>query len=308
MWLFAFFLLTVWLYLKSLLYWYSLYATGLFTLLYVLYWVDGALFSGTRAWAHLRALSLWRRVSPARFYLPGSEEVFGKEAPRNKKYIFVVMPNACNMPLFWGFGLHGGRFAPQIRLRYLLPRVLFYVPLLRDALMWTGAVAMRSHNPSESGEPWYTINDLLNRGYSVAYSANGMLDALHCEEQQQGADEGAGVREVLAPSDALFEYSKAEGVSLVPVLVNGETERYVFAPRPFFLRALQEFCHRNWGYPFPLLCVPTRQSQLHMQFCSVLQPHLFDKAQDMKEEFMRAVRSANNTGADKKIVFTYQSE
>ena len=96
--------------------------------------------------------SLRRRVSPARFYLPGSEEVFGKEAPRNKKYIFVVMPNACNMPLFWGFGLHGGRFAPQIRLRYLLPRVLFYVPLLRDALMWTGAVAMRSHNPSESGE------------------------------------------------------------------------------------------------------------------------------------------------------------
>lgn len=298
MWLFLFFCTIVWLYVKALLHWYSLYLMILGSLVYVLYWIDGAWLSGTRAWEQLRTLKLWRKMAFTNYYFPSSADnsVFGSESPTYKKYIFVVMPNSTNYPLFWGFGMHGGRFAPQIRLRYLLPAILFYVPLLRDLLMWSGAVA---HNANGSGDEglWSTINDLLNRGYSVAYSANGMLDAFSATSSEREH------RVVQTPSDALFTYSKQEEVALVPVLVSGETERYVFAPQPSFMVRLQEFCYRNWGYPFPVIFMPTRQSRMHLQFCSVLQPHLYEKPQDMKQAFVRAILSANNTGADRKIQF-----
>lgn len=299
----------MWLYFKALLHWYSLYMVVLGSLVYVLYLIDGAWLSGSRAWLQLRTLKLWRKLSPARFYFPNSlggggeteTPVFGVESAPYKKYIFVVIPNNTNMPLFWGFGFHGARFAPQIRIRYLLPAILFYVPFLRDVLMWSGAVAYRKE------DQWATMNDLLNRGYSVAYASNGMTDAFTAYQESRTGKSGEP-REVQAPADALFDYAKAENVALVPVLVNGEAERYVFAPQPGFIVSLQQFCYKNWGYPFPVVCLPTRQSQIHLQFCSVLQPHLFEKAAEMKDEFLRAVKSANNTGADRRIVFTYASE
>lgn len=270
----------------------TFYVTVLFTLIYVLYLIDNAWLTGTRAWQHFREFKLWRRISPVRYYFDSSEgEVFGVENSTRKKFLFIVIPNATNAPLIWGFGLHNGRFASKIRLRYLLPAVMFYVPLLRDILMWSGAVA---YHP---GKQWQTINDLLNAGHSVAYSCNGMQDMFSAHKRD--SNEIC----VKTPEDQIFEFAKAENVALVPVLVNGESQRYVFAPTPSFLVSIQKFCQRNWGLPWPLLYMPTRQSKLHMQFGPTIQPHLHETSDLLKQEFIHCIKSANNTGSDKKIIF-----
>jgi len=287
----------MWFYLKMLTV-FPFYMWILFTLIYVLYWIDGAWMTGNRAWHHLRVSSFWKRISPVKYYFSladcaTDDGVFGTDASPRKKYLFVVVPNATNAPLLWGFGLHAGRFAEKIRLRFLLPAVLFYIPFVRDVLMWCGGVA---YHPGAQ-QQWHTINDLLNTGHSVAYACNGMLDAFSAHDR-----EGKEIH-VKTPPDQLFEFAKLEGVSLVPVVASGECERYVFSPTPPFLVTIQQFCERNWGYPFPMFYIPTRQSQIHMQFCPTIQPHLYDNATAFKQEFLRCIKSANNTGADKQIVF-----
>lgn len=286
-------LVVLWLYFKTFFI-FPFYIGILFTLVYILYWIDAAWITGSRAWHHLRKLPLWQRISPVKYYFSVADcnqGVFGSDTSPRMKYLFVVVPNATNAPLIWGFGLHAGKISDKIRLRYLLPAVLFYVPLLRDFLMWSGAVA---YYPEKQ---WQTINDLLNTGHSVAYACNGMLDAFSAHDRESKEIT------VKTPPDQLFTFAKTERVSLVPVLVNGETERYVFAPAPTFVKTLQEFCERNWSYPFPMLYTPTRQSQLHIQFCPTIQHHLYETPEELKQEFIRCIKTANNTGADKRIIF-----
>lgn len=292
MWTVLCFVTIVWLYLNALL-WLPFYIGIFFTIIYVLYWIDGAWLSGSRAWKHFRTFTLWKHISPVKYYfsMTESNEKDGPFGGARKKYLFVVVPNATNVPLIWGFGLHAGVFSEKLCLRFLLPAVMFYVPLLRDFLMWCGAVA---YFP---GKQWQTINDLLNSGHSVAYACNGMADAFSAH------DRDSKELHVKTPPDQLFEFAKQEGVCLVPVVVSGETERYVFSPTPSFIVTLQQFCDRNWGYPFPLLFVPTRQSQVHLQFCATIQPHLYTETNEFKQEFIRCIKSANNTGADKRIIF-----
>ena len=277
----------------------SFYVMVPFTLIYVLYLIDKAWITGSRAWKHFRELQLWRRLTPVKYYFANTGDsvnddvqVFGLENTKRKKFLFIVMPNATNAPLIWGFGLHGARFAPSIKLRFLVPAVLFYVPIIRDFLMWIGGVA---YYP---GKQWTTINDLLNSGHSVAYSCNGMQDAFSAHDR-----EGKEIH-VKTPDDQLFEFARKEGIALVPVIVGGENERYVFTPKPpAFMVTLQEFFYSNWGVVWPLLCMPTRQSKLHMQFCPTIQPHIYDTTEEFKLEFLRCIRSANNNGADKRIIF-----
>lgn len=290
MFLFFFTIFLIYTYMRLWL-WSRYHLIILGTLIYVLYLIDDAWLRGTRAWTHLRHLSFLKRLSPVEYYMGVGGDVFGAEDSPRKRYIFMVLPNATNAPLIWGFGLHAGRFHKKLKLRYLLPAFLFYIPILRDFLMWTGAVAY------QHGKQWKTITELIQSGHSVAYSCNGMLDAFtaHLLKERE--------IEVQTPDDALFEFARAENVAIVPVLFSGEIERYIFTPQLSFIKKVQEFFLHSVGYPWPLLYMCTRQSRLHAQILSPIAPHLFDDIPSFKQEVIQCVKSANNTGADKRIVF-----
>ena len=148
-------------------------------LIYVLYLIDGAWLSGVRSWKHFRELNIWKRLSPVNYYLPdGYRDVFGRESSESRGYIFILLPNLTNASLIWGFGLHGGLFDSKLKVKYLLPKVMFYLPIIRDILMWSGAVGYDSKSEID------TISELVNNGNSVAYSCNGMSDMLTIQDEE----------------------------------------------------------------------------------------------------------------------------
>ena len=175
----------MWLLILLILEWYILIKLWniwfiLIGLIYVLYIIDGAYLSGVRAWKHFRELKLWEKISPVNYYLPdGYDKVFGTENSERHRFIFMVVPNLTNAPLIWGFGLHHGVFDEKLKIKYLLPKILFYLPIIRDVLMWSGAIGYDSETEMD------TIFELINSGNSVAYSCNGMSDLFNHSNDEE---------------------------------------------------------------------------------------------------------------------------
>lgn len=192
---------------------YFLLSVIFFLLYFLLKYYDYDHEKGSRAWSALRNFTLLGKS--VRYYF-GNPEEFACEN-ESRKLLFVVMGNRTNMALVNGFGLHGGVFR-HLDLAYMLPPLLFRIPLLRDFLLWTGAVA---HDEG-------ILLRLLNQGKSVAYAPSGMSG---CTE---------------SPSDAVFEFAIKHGVSLIPVLVRRELERYAIYEHPW-----QEFSPPGrWPFPY----------------------------------------------------------
>lgn len=199
----------------------------IFILLYIgLKYMDGDEHTGARAWPFLRNFTLFGKSVQ---YYCGNLEAFGAEQSHDR-FLFVVVGNVTNMGLFHGFGMHGGIFK-HVELVYMLPGILFKVPLLRDLLLWTGAVI---HDET-------TLIKLLKRGKSVAYCPAGMEDLFSPNEHT-----------VKAPGLDLFEFAIRHRIYLIPVLVTKEAKRYAIYRNPH----IQEWFYRNYKWPFPFLFGP----------------------------------------------------
>lgn len=216
------------------------YASFLVGLIYLLWYFDGKEYTGERRWDAFRSLRLWKWMSPVDHVFPlktDMSETSGKK--------LIVFPNALTpSTLIWGMGLHGGgtQFGDRA-VHYIVPPIFMWIPLVRDVLMWSGAVTYSLHNPSKS--KLNVMTHLLNHGRIVAYVPSNFY---HLER-----DVESGPSEYSYPKDNVLEYIVKDHVQVVPVYVQRETERYRIRMADPRLNWIHTHTFKHLDYPFPMV-------------------------------------------------------
>lgn len=226
------------------------------TLLYALWYTDGKEYTGERRWPWLRSwrISNWRAGGWGRAVTRhiNNRTQLAAAVPR----LYMMAPCDSVASAFWTIGLHGGEMDGfGDRLHWIAPRILLRVPLLRDVLMWAGAVTPR---------PGATVEDalleLMQSRRSVCWCPSNFASVVLDEFAQEsdlpddGDLESAGVVSVAKPSSALLEFLVAHRIDVVPVALHNERRRYWVARWPW-LRWVQRRTHALLGYPIPQLRV-----------------------------------------------------
>jgi len=220
------------------------------------YYLDDSEKTGNKSWTSLRNWSLWKDGINAVTYAFGDEEELSNL--KKQRIIFVVSGNVTNMGLISGFGLHGGVF-DNFDLRYVLPKIFFYVPGLREFLMWTGAVV----------DDRDVMLSLLNRGNSICYASKGMAkDTIPSRL-----------------SSELFRFTKQESIRLIPVEIKGEGKRY-----RIFSHSVQEYFLKWLGYPFPFcfgprIFGPNPPPKLTVNIGIPMEPWNYDTCEEFSRRF-----------------------
>lgn len=187
--------------------------------------MSGAEDTGNESKDGFRNWRLWRNFTAVSYNITNKEQFMDE----THMLLFILTgENSTNMALMSGFGLHGGIFK-DIDIRYIMPDVLFNVPIVRELLLWSGAI--RAHKDVNG-----SILHLLRKGKSVAYYPPSNDDGPILDK-------------------GLFEFAIQNKIKLVPVVINGEQDRYsIYRPTP--IKAVQRFFTRKLGYPFPLIFFP----------------------------------------------------
>lgn len=169
-----------------------------------------------------------------------------------RRVMFIAVPNVTGFPLFWSFGWHGNKTLAQMDVLYAVPRVLLWVPFLRELLIASGAV-----EDDEENLLWL----MKKEGRAICYSPGKMRDVL----ENQSSD-----RMSVAPLDEDFVSSlMSKQVVIVPVIFLNELKRYpplvgqrdeAFLKRNkwyvYLLAAVTLLRRKSFqimGYPFPLI-------------------------------------------------------
>ena len=224
------------------------YILILILLIYALSYWDGKEYNGERRWDWFRRCPLWKYISPVEYAFASPTDL--EQLNPKVKRVYVMIPGETYVSLIWGIGLHGGRLSPFAeRLHYVLPPIFFCIPLLRDILLWTGAVTYHSkRRPLDS-----IILELLQANRSVCYSPSLTRDQQYEYDIEQ--HQTAGVIETACPSDHLFTFARDECIQLVPIVTHGERRRYLI---PTSFRRIQSFCELHIGYSFPMIFIRRR--------------------------------------------------
>lgn len=231
------------------------FSHGFYVLLFVTLIYIGLVYlraddiTGYATYDWLRRLTLWQRFSPILIFM-GNEEAFLRAESKNQRrpHVFVVLPNYTNTALVWTFGLHGSGWPGVNHMRpcYIVPRCYFWVPVVREIMLATGAVSDRGKRSGQGLED--VVTDLLSRGRSVAYCPTGMADVLSAQRTD--------VIETRQPGLSLFRMALEKNAVVVPVLCDGENDRhYVFVTNRWIRRIQQWFLDRI-NYPWPLIYFP----------------------------------------------------
>jgi hypothetical protein len=192
-------------------------------LIYFIFWyTSSAAQTGNDAKPGFRSWRVWKAFTAVKYTISNEEEF-----RMDRQLLFILTsPNITQMALISGFGFHGGIF-DAIDVRYIVPSILLKIPLLREILLWSGAVSA----PGLHGrDPEGTILQLLKKGKSVAYQPHALT-----------AD--------------VFNFAREHKIHIVPVCVNGESERYIFWHPPI-VRVIQSFFMRHIQYALPLIFMP----------------------------------------------------
>lgn len=208
---------------------YFLFTTIVFLLYIGLKYNDGDEYTGSRSWKFLRKYTFNRSIE--------YESVDKDGYIENERLLFIVLGNITNFSLISGFGLHGGKFA-DIDLNYILPPILFKIPILRDILLWTGAVTYVGTDKIGA------VIQLLKKNKSIAYAPAGMDDLLN----YTGTDQETITLQ--NPTIDLFEFAIKNRIKLVPVLIQGETDRYNIRKNKY-IHKIQRYCLNKIKWPFP---------------------------------------------------------
>lgn len=216
------------------------YVSLVILIIYLLWYFDGKEYTGERRWEALRSLGVWQWVSPVQYVFPNKSDI----GQTRGKRLFIFPACLTPSPLIWGIGLHGGALPFNQPIHYLVPPIYMWIPFLRDVLMWTGAVTYSLHNTHHSKQA--VIQELLDNGRVVAYCPSNFFNP-----HDKPHDLEANI-EHRYPTDQVFQYCIAESVSLIPIIVQGEHERYhIVCNRPW-LRATQSFFYAKLEYALPL--------------------------------------------------------
>lgn len=206
-------------------------------LVYLSYYIDGHEETGFRTWEGMRKWSYglgvkFRWGDRRQFEYPA--DTTKNPSCKDKQYLFVVVGNLTNMGLIGGFGVHGRTFYNTC---YLLPHALFSIPLVRDVLLWTGAVSDKSD-----------ILSLLKKGWSVCYAPRGMelRNNMDIEVNKQ------------TPDTSVFEFAMRNKISVVPVRIADEDRRFIIINGP---QKVQDWFKSKIGWPFPFFIIPRWKGQ-----------------------------------------------
>lgn len=245
----------------------------LLLLLYLVFWYySGAEETGNDSKPLFRSWCLWKRFTAVQYIWANKEELNIK----NRTYLFIVLPNATNMALISGFGFYGPNVFPRdFEVSYILPALLFKIPVVREVLLWSGACCAPNNKDVEG-----TILRLLRKGKSVAYCPTGMKDYFSNENNNNNDD--------FELDPAIFQFAFSNKIYIVPVLVDKELERYsVSRSDQTYVRKLQKIAFNRWGIPIPLLIVPKIFGQgpppkMVLSIGTTCDPTVFDDAGSFK--------------------------
>lgn len=244
----------------------NLYASVLGILIYMLWYLDGREYTGERHWPQFRRFLGWKYLSPMTYYIGNTVDL--EQLGSKQQRLYILVPGITYYSVFWGIGLHGGRLPPKMseRLHWVVPPLVMAIPLLRDVLLWAGAVTYHEkHHPLTD-----VMLALLNANRSVCYTV------------------GDG-QTMPTLSDEILNFAREHQTQLVPMVVSGERKRYHIVETPM-LQRVQRWTFRHAGYPFPMLvalrcCGRTRPPPLVMQVGSILHCSAYQDTAQLKESF-----------------------
>ena len=135
MWILVVLALLYWIFVH----WLSMYVTALCTLVYMLWYMDGKEYTGERHWPQFRRFALWRYLSPVQHCVFNDADLNGIDYQTRR--IYALLPGDTLVSSVWGIGMHGGALSHFAdRMHYVVPPIFMWIPLLRDVLLWTGAI------------------------------------------------------------------------------------------------------------------------------------------------------------------------
>jgi len=206
----------------ALLLWLPWHVAALLLILYTLRWVDRAEHSGHASWPAWRSAWWWwwRAATPvAEVVAPPAQQ----QQQAQKGAIYLVTPCGTASTLLWGIGLSCGAGSSDATL-WTLPAYYFWVPGVRDFLLWSGAVSHFEGN----------IAALLEAGYNVCYAMPPMPAAAVSDDEVY----------TQLPSDWLLQIAINEHLKLQIITVQGEDEQYHMHAHIYW-RRLRWLCARR---------------------------------------------------------------
>lgn len=265
------------------------YLAALFWMLYAMTYFSRPEATGHWRQDWFRSLALWRSVGGAACHMQNErllEEVTAKD-----RLLFVAGPNTTMIPLFWTFGLHGPSVLQGLDVVFAVPRVLLWIPGLREVLMMAGAIEDRRS----------TIERRLQKGDSVVMCTSGARAVFY--------DQLPGESRVEAFDSDWARFCIDNNVSVVPVVFVGETGRYeLHQPHPTgALAALRHITYKEFGYPAPITFSFNPRCPLVTVVSAPIAAHVYREA-DNVNGLVQAVHSGwrgiGNTGSHVLVVMT----
>lgn len=192
----------------------------------------------------MRAFGLWdilkRRYFSYQLFQAGSWESIKEHG---HAYLFIVYPQHYGIATFLAFGMYGSKVQRLANLSplILMPRFLFYVPIVCDVVQYFGGIMYQQSN----------IMNALGQRKSVVWSPEGPIPG-----NQDGDDNSSSSTTMKADTLPLkmFEWLTKHGerceFSLVPVCHEGEQGLYTNYrfQLPFPLNVIQQYFKRKYDY------------------------------------------------------------
>lgn len=251
-----------------------LWLSVLFGLVYALSYWDGKEYTGERHWPAFRQWSVWRRLAMCgrRQYQLANPKDLAAVNYRSMR-LYVLLPGRTLSSLFWGLGLHGGALNPfGERLHWVVPPLLLAIPLVRDVLLWAGAVTWHPKRLPLTD----LLLQLLRSDRSVCF----------CPSLFPSASAGGAA----LIDEELFRFALEHQIELVPVVVHNEGARYRLLQAP----RLQEWSRKHCcGYPWPQAALLQDRSQpLVLVFGPILHcTQRYANVDKLAESFSAGLRS-----------------
>lgn len=241
---------------------------------YLLWYLDGKEYNGERRWEAFRTLKLWKWITPVDIVLSARNDL----QTISGKRIFVFMHAYTPSSLIWSVGLHGGVIQFKNTLHYMVPPLFMWIPIVRDVLLWTGAITWSNHN--ERFNKQAIIIDMISQSRSVAYVPSGFADKVLAHDDLE-----TGI-ELRYPKEEMLDLFIKEGVQVIPVVVQGEWDRYRIIQHRY-VKFLQAWFYKHIEYVFPLCYwyrwyAHARPPPVTVQFGSIMAASLYPTALQLR--------------------------
>lgn len=240
---------------------------------YLMWYLDGKEYTGERRWEAFRSLRIWSWITPVDIELADRNDLQSVSGKRLFVFVHCYTPSS----LIWSVGLHGGVLKFKNTIHYMVPPIFMWIPIVRDVLLWTGAITYSLHNERHCKHS--ILSDILSQGRSVAYVPSNFADKM-------GNDLEANI-ESRYPSEETTKLLIEENMQLVPVVVQGEFERYRIIQQTY-IKQIQSFFYKHLEYGFPLCYwyrwyASSRPLPVRVQFGPLMSAQVYTTPQQLKE-------------------------